>query len=261
VTTFNFGDHPGRYPLIIYTIVKDAKLNRVLLEGGSSLNLLFLKIFDQMGLPRSLLHPSRAPFHGIVPGTAATPIGQISLPVTFGTRENFRIENIQFEVADFETAYNAFLGWPAFTKFMAIPHYAYLVLKVPGLHGVISIRGDVKRAYDCDKRSCEMADKLTASVELWELKESLAESPPPHTRSSPTSRLPRCPSSRRTHSASRYRCLWRNHGSHIGTHTHQIPLENRDIFAWKPANMPGVPRELIEHELHWTHTPSPSSNN
>jgi hypothetical protein len=180
VTTFNFGDHPGRYPLIIYTIVKDAKLNRVLLEGGSSLNLLFLKIFDQMGLPRSLLHPSRAPFHGIVPGTAATPIGQISLPVTFGTRENFRIENIQFEVADFETAYNAFLGWPAFTKFMAIPHYAYLVLKVPGLHGVISIRGDVKRAYDCDKRSCEMADRLTASVELWELKESLAESPPPY---------------------------------------------------------------------------------
>jgi hypothetical protein len=178
VTTFNFGDHPGRYPLIIYPIVKDAKLNRVLLEGGSSLNLLFLKIFDQMGLPRSLLHPSRAPFHGIVPGTAATPIGQISLPVTFGTRENFRIENIQFEVADFETAYNAFLGWPAFTKFMAIPHYAYLVLKVPGLHGVISIRGDVKRAYDCDKRSCEMADRLTASVELWELKESLAESPP-----------------------------------------------------------------------------------
>jgi hypothetical protein len=26
--------------------------------------------------------------------------------------------------------------------------------------------------------------------------------------------------------------------------------ENRDIFAWKPADMPGVPRKLIEHELH-----------
>jgi hypothetical protein len=26
--------------------------------------------------------------------------------------------------------------------------------------------------------------------------------------------------------------------------------ENRDIFAWKPADMPRVPRELIEHELH-----------
>jgi hypothetical protein len=25
---------------------------------------------------------------------------------------------------------------------------------------------------------------------------------------------------------------------------------NRDIFAWKPADMPGVPRELIEHCLY-----------
>jgi hypothetical protein len=26
--------------------------------------------------------------------------------------------------------------------------------------------------------------------------------------------------------------------------------ENRDIFTWNPADMPGVPREWIEHELH-----------
>jgi hypothetical protein len=81
-------------------------------------------------------------------------------------------------VADFETAYNALLGWPALTKFMAILHYANLVLKMPGLRGVISIRGDVKRAYDCDKESYEMVDRLTASAELRELKESLAESSP-----------------------------------------------------------------------------------
>jgi hypothetical protein len=47
-------------------------------------------------------------------------------------------------VADFEIAYNAFLGRLALTKFMAILHYAYLVLKLLGSHGVISIRGDVK---------------------------------------------------------------------------------------------------------------------
>jgi hypothetical protein len=73
--------------------------------------------------------------------------------------------------------YNAFLGQPALTKFMAIPHYTYLVLKMPRLCGVISIRGHIKRAYDCDKESYEMADKLVASVELQELKEALAKSP------------------------------------------------------------------------------------
>jgi hypothetical protein len=39
------------------------------------------------------------------------------------TRENFHIEYLQFKVANFETAYNAFLGRSGLTKFMAIPHY------------------------------------------------------------------------------------------------------------------------------------------
>jgi hypothetical protein len=93
--TFDRSNHPDfvlkprRYPLIVYPIVKDVKLNQVLTVGGSSLNILFLKIFDQMGLSRSFLHPNRAPFHGIVLGAAATPVGQIVLPITFGTQENF----------------------------------------------------------------------------------------------------------------------------------------------------------------------------
>jgi hypothetical protein len=81
--TFNHSDHtnivpkPGRYHLIVCPIVKDVKLNHVLINGGSSLNILFLKTFDQMGLARYLLRPSRAPFYVIVPDTAATPVGQI----------------------------------------------------------------------------------------------------------------------------------------------------------------------------------------
>jgi hypothetical protein len=129
--TFDHSDHPdfvpklGQYPLIVSPIVKDIKLNLVLLDGGSSLNILLLKTFDQISLSRSLLHPSRASFHGIVPGAAMTPIGQISLPITFGTQKNFHMETIQFEVTDFETVYNVFLGQLTLSKFMAISHYAY----------------------------------------------------------------------------------------------------------------------------------------
>jgi hypothetical protein len=111
-------------------------------------------------------------------GEAVTPISQISLPVSFRIRENFCTETIQFEVTDFETAYNTFLGWPSLSKFMMIPHYAYLVLKMSGSRGVISIREDVKRAYDYDRESCEIANRLMASAELQELKQVLAESPP-----------------------------------------------------------------------------------
>jgi hypothetical protein len=89
--TFDHSDHPDfipkpeQYPLIVFPIVKDVKLNPILIDGGSSLNILFLKTFDQMGLSRSAQHPSRALLHGIVPGAAATPIGQITLLVTFRT--------------------------------------------------------------------------------------------------------------------------------------------------------------------------------
>jgi hypothetical protein len=182
--TFDRSDHPnfipklGWYPVIVYPIVKDVKLNRVLVDGGSSLNILFLKTFDQMGLYRSLLHPSWTPFCGIVPGAVVTLVGQISLPITFRTQENFRMETIQFEVSDFETAYNAFLGRPTLSMFMEIPHNAYLVLTMRGPRGVISIRGDIKRAFDYNRESCEIADRLTASTELQDLKQALTESPP-----------------------------------------------------------------------------------
>jgi hypothetical protein len=73
---------------------------------------------------------------------------------------------MQFEVADFEMAYNAFLEMPALTKFMVISHYAYLVLKMPVPKGVIIIKGDVKLAYDCDRKSCETVGALLASIEL-----------------------------------------------------------------------------------------------
>jgi hypothetical protein len=81
---------------------------------------------------------------------------------------------MQFEVIDFKTTYNAFLGWLTLSKFMEILHYAYLVLKMPKLHGVISIRRDVNWASDCDRESCETAE---ASTELQDLKQALAKSP------------------------------------------------------------------------------------
>jgi len=91
----------------------------------------------------SLLTPSNAPFYSIVPGNSSTPIGSVTLPVTFGTEQNFRTEYIKFEVADFESSYHAILGRPALAKFMAVPHYVYLLLKMPGNSGVLSLRGDL----------------------------------------------------------------------------------------------------------------------
>jgi len=60
------------------------------------------------------------------------------------------MEFIQFEVANFESSYHAIFGRPALAEFMAVPHYPYLLLKMPSSNGVISFLGDLKRSYDCD---------------------------------------------------------------------------------------------------------------
>jgi hypothetical protein len=117
-----------------------------------------------MGLDFSgLVTPIGVPFYGIVPSKAAMPLGQITLPVTFGTPTNYRTEFIQFEVADFETSYHAILGRPALAKFMAKPHYPYLLLKMPGPHGILSLWGDMKRAFDCDIQAIQIAAKVQAT--------------------------------------------------------------------------------------------------
>jgi hypothetical protein len=90
-----------------------SRLNKVLIDGGSGLNVLFTKTLKKMKLDIT---------HMLI-GNAAIPLGSVVLQVTFGeTRENYRTEYIKFEVADFETSYHAILDRPAIAKFMAVPH-------------------------------------------------------------------------------------------------------------------------------------------
>ena len=74
------------------------------------------------------------------------PLGQIDLPVTFGDKANFRTETLTFEVADFASSYHAIFGRPCYAKFMAIPCYTYLKLKMPGPRGVIAVSAEFKQA-------------------------------------------------------------------------------------------------------------------
>ena len=79
--TFDQRDHPfhvarpGRYPLIIDPIVHKKRLTKVLMDGGSSLNILYVDTLDAMSIPRSELHPAGSPFHGVILGAQAYPLG------------------------------------------------------------------------------------------------------------------------------------------------------------------------------------------
>jgi hypothetical protein len=131
---------PDKFPLVLDLVVAEVKLTRVLIDGGSGLNLIFASTLRKMGLDLTdMLVPSKSPFYSIVLGNAAHPLGTMVLPVTFGTRENYRTEFIKFEVANFKSSYHAILGRPALAKFMAVLHYVYLLLKMPGRSGVLNL--------------------------------------------------------------------------------------------------------------------------
>jgi hypothetical protein len=150
-------DHPGeineegKLALVVAPQVAGYKLSKVLMDGGSSINILYYETFKRMNLQEKQLHPSRTTFHGVVPGISAQPLGRINLEVAFGTQSNFRSEYIWFEVVDFQSPYHALFGREAFAKFMARPCYVYLKLKIPGPRGVITINGDKRIAQECEE--------------------------------------------------------------------------------------------------------------
>src|SRR6185312_14803833 len=80
--------------------------------------------------------------------------------VTFGTRDNYRTEYINFVVTEFETSYHTIMGRPSLAKFMVIPNHTYLLLKMPAPKGVLSVYGDLQTSYACEAKNIELSDTL-----------------------------------------------------------------------------------------------------
>jgi hypothetical protein len=132
--------HLGRYLLMVSRIVGTTRLTKVLMDRGSGFNILHASTLDKMGIPCNNLCPSKASFYGIVPRKEAMPLRRICLNVTFGQPDNFHKEPLTFEVVDFLGIYHALLGRPCFTRFMAVPNYTYLKLKMHGPKGSSLLR-------------------------------------------------------------------------------------------------------------------------
>ena len=78
-----------------------------------------------------------------------TASGKITLPVTFGDPENFRTEEIVFDIADTPLPYNGILGRPALAKFMAVSHFAYDMMKILVAWGMVKVKADTDDAIYC----------------------------------------------------------------------------------------------------------------
>jgi hypothetical protein len=130
-------------------VIRESRVKKVLVDGGSNINVTFPRTLQALGVAIEDLTESDTPFLDIVPAEGEYPLGHIYLSVTFGTPENYRTEFLRFEVVRFDYGYNAIIGRPGLAKFMAIPHYPYIILKMSGPQGIITVHADFQGAAEC----------------------------------------------------------------------------------------------------------------
>jgi hypothetical protein len=131
-------------PIVCTPTINNIAVNRTLTDGGAGLNITSIEVFEKMQVPYHRLMPTR-PFFGVMEGSTM-PIGQVRLPVTFGTRDNYRTESLNFDIAYIALPYNTILGYLALAKFMAAMHHSFNVLKIPSANGTITVRCNKKDA-------------------------------------------------------------------------------------------------------------------
>jgi hypothetical protein len=140
-------------------------VNRIFMDVGSRINLIYARTLKAMNISLNTLQPTDCSFYGIVPGSANYTLGKIELDVCFGDPHNYRREKLEIKVMDWPSQYHAILGRLAFARFVAVPHYMYLVLKkIPGPNRVIIVKGNFKVSDICDKEFHQMAQTFSMTA-------------------------------------------------------------------------------------------------
>ena len=127
------------------------------MDGGISLNLLYQDTVCKMGIDPSRIKPTKTTFKGVIPRVEARCTGSITLEVVFGSPDNFQSKELIFNIGPFHSGYHALLGRTAFARFNAVPHYAYLKLKMPSPRGVITVNGNMDRSLRTKEHTAALA--------------------------------------------------------------------------------------------------------
>ena len=117
-----------------------------------------------MGIDPSWFKPTKTTYKGVIPGVEARCMGSITLEVVFRSPDNFRSEELIFDIVPFRSGYHALLGRTAFARFNAVPHYAYLKLKIPGSRGVITVNENKDRSLRTEEHTAALAAEVQSNI-------------------------------------------------------------------------------------------------
>ena len=111
--------HPHDDPLVIKAVVANKTIHRVLVDNGSSVDIIFAPTFDKMGIGREKLEPVNACLRGFY-GERVLPLGSIQLVLTLGDPPCQATTTVRFLIVDAPSAYNMLLGKPSLNTIRAI---------------------------------------------------------------------------------------------------------------------------------------------
>ena len=133
--------HPHDNAIVITLIIVDYTTRRVIMDNGSSANVLYYPTFQQLRLGRDQLRLVNLPLVGF-DGMKVQPVGIITLPVMEGAYPQQVARDVNFLVVDCSSSYNAIIGRPTLNSWKAITSTYHLSVKFPMEHEVGQVQGD-----------------------------------------------------------------------------------------------------------------------
>ncbi|XP_021971565.1 uncharacterized protein LOC110866728 [Helianthus annuus] len=207
--------------LIISAAAGDYRMRRILVDTGSSEDIIYEHCFNRMQLEdRKLLESVHAPIKGFT-GEKVDPIGQITFPVTFGQEPRERTILLTFLVVRAESYHTVIIGRFTLGKLDAIVSTMRGFMKFPTPRGVATVFcnkiGEVLNA-----KKCRQGPTGAVGPERW----VLSTRHPDQTVTIGDSLSPE-----------------------IKNDLKQLLRRNVDIFAFEHSDMTGIPHDKAEHKL------------
>ncbi|XP_011083340.1 uncharacterized protein LOC105165882 [Sesamum indicum] len=134
--------------MVIKLDIANFTVHKVLVDSGSSADIIFKNVIDKMGLENIRLEPVKTPLVGFG-GSEVASIGMVKLPVSMGDEPKRKTTMVKFLVVDTPFAYNVILGRPGLNLFRAIISTYHMKLKFPMDNGVAEVACDQKEARKC----------------------------------------------------------------------------------------------------------------
>ncbi|XP_020550217.1 uncharacterized protein LOC110012129 [Sesamum indicum] len=138
----------GNDPMVIKMDIANFTVHKVLVDNGSSADIILKEVLIKMGLGDARLDAVNSPLVGFG-GNEVDSLGTIELPVSLGDEPRRRTLTVKFLVVNTPFAYNVILGRPGLNIFRAIVSTYHLKMKFPTHAGVGEVACDQWEARRC----------------------------------------------------------------------------------------------------------------